>query len=153
MPPTPRPSAFAGRRVAVEFEQVTEGNAYAEDREIFDWAAKTAIIFTHVLDFSAILASTNAGKPGVVQERIQNVFPEAFSARLITKLMQYADDLAAGAIQRKGVCQKSEILYIGLETGNIILNRDRTRHSRFSKHGMSAHHPNKISPNTRQCSM
>jgi predicted nuclease of predicted toxin-antitoxin system len=75
------------------------GDVHADDREIFDWAAKNDyLVFTHDLDFSAILAATNAGKPSVVQVRIQNVLPEALAPRFIILLKQYADDLAAGAI-------------------------------------------------------
>lgn len=75
------------------------GDARAKDKEIFDWAARNGyLVFTHDLDFSAILAATNAGKPSVVQVRVQNVLPEVFATRLITLLRQNANDLKAGAI-------------------------------------------------------
>ena len=75
------------------------GDVSAEDREIFDQAARNDyLVFTHDLDFSALLAATNAAQPSVVQVRIQNVLPESLASRFIILLKQYADDLAAGAI-------------------------------------------------------
>jgi len=49
----------------------------APDQEIFHYAKSHGyVIFTHDLDFGAILAATNADYPSVVQVRVQDVTPE-----------------------------------------------------------------------------
>lgn len=77
------------------------GDPKAADAFIFQWAAQNAfVIYTHDLDFGAILAATNARFPSVIQIRTQNLFPDdAESVRRITNyLHQYLDFLTAGAL-------------------------------------------------------
>ncbi len=52
------------------------GLAYDADTIIFEYATQNDyIIFTHDLDFGAILAATNAAKPSVPQLRDEDIFP------------------------------------------------------------------------------
>jgi predicted nuclease of predicted toxin-antitoxin system len=75
------------------------GEIGASDEEIFSWAARNDfIVFTHDLDFSAILAASKAIKPSVVQIRVQNILPEFNGARLVSILSLHAEQLAEGAI-------------------------------------------------------
>jgi predicted nuclease of predicted toxin-antitoxin system len=53
---------------------------------------------THDLDFSAILAATDADAPSVIQVRTPNSRPEGMQSVLIATLRQYQDELLAGAL-------------------------------------------------------
>lgn len=55
-------------------------------------------VFTHDLDFSALLAATNANGPSVLQVRTQDVLPEALGLLVIRVLREHADALEKGAI-------------------------------------------------------
>jgi predicted nuclease of predicted toxin-antitoxin system len=64
------------------------GLAYDADTVIFEYASQNGyIIFTHDLDFGAILAATNANKPSVLQLRDEDVFPNENNAKFITSIM------------------------------------------------------------------
>ncbi len=56
------------------------------------------LVFTHDLDFSAILGVTNADGPSVIQVRGDDVLPSALSARLVDVLRRFATELEHGAI-------------------------------------------------------
>lgn len=71
----------------------------AADREIFAWAKDHGyIVFTHDLDFGAILASTNANAPSVIQIRTQDITPEKQATRLIEAIKTHETYLLAGAL-------------------------------------------------------
>jgi len=71
----------------------------APDSEIMRIAAaENYIVFTHDLDFSAILAATQGKKPSVVQMRGNDIRPETISDIVIRALHQMAADLEAGAL-------------------------------------------------------
>jgi predicted nuclease of predicted toxin-antitoxin system len=54
----------------------TVGDPRAEDTEIMDWARNNgSVVFTHDLDFGALLAATQADGPSVIQVRAQDVTP------------------------------------------------------------------------------
>jgi predicted nuclease of predicted toxin-antitoxin system len=75
------------------------GAATATDREIALWAeAKGYVIFTHDLDFSAILAATQAKAPSVIQLRSQDVMPDAIGPRVLRSIVAHTEALLAGAI-------------------------------------------------------
>lgn len=75
------------------------GDDTAKDSEIMQWAKSNRfIVFTHDLDFSAILAATNAIGPSVIQIRTQDVLPSAIGNVIITTIKQYASELEAGAL-------------------------------------------------------
>lgn len=75
------------------------GSAHAPDREIMAWAkAHNAVVFTHDLDFGAILAATQADGPSVIQLRTQDVSPTTLGNSLITAIKQYQEILESGAL-------------------------------------------------------
>ena len=77
----------------------TVGNPDAQDREILKWAKQTGhIVFTHDLDFGAILAATDTDSPSVIQVRAQDVTPEYCGALLVNVLRCYAAELSKGAL-------------------------------------------------------
>jgi len=75
------------------------GDGDAPDEQIFSWAASQhAVVFTHDLDFGAILAATSATAPSVIQLRAQDVLPEATGSSVVRALHQFEDALQKGAI-------------------------------------------------------
>ena len=56
------------------------------------------VVFTHDLDFSAILAATRGEKPSVVQVRSEDVSPEAIGDAVVAAVRQTAEDLDEGAL-------------------------------------------------------
>jgi len=71
----------------------------AMDREILSWAREREhVVFTHDLDFGAIIAATEADAPSVVQVRSQDPTPEHCGALIIATLEQHAGALAKGAL-------------------------------------------------------
>jgi len=77
------------------------GDPRAEDEVIFQWAAQNGfVIYTHDLDFGAILAATNAQFPSVIQIRTQHLFsddPQAV-ARIASYLHDFSAVLMEGAL-------------------------------------------------------
>lgn len=75
------------------------GAATATDVEIMAWArAHEFVVVTNDLDFSAILASTRAEGPSVVQVRGQDLSPAALGPTLLEVLKLHLETLEAGAI-------------------------------------------------------
>jgi predicted nuclease of predicted toxin-antitoxin system len=75
------------------------GPPNATDAQIMSRAIENGfIVVTHDLDFSAILAATNAEKPSVVQIRAADLSPERLAPILATSLKQCQEALAAGAL-------------------------------------------------------
>ncbi|MHB8069447.1 MAG: DUF5615 family PIN-like protein [Desulfobaccales bacterium] len=75
------------------------GAPTASDREIMAWARENGyVVFTHDLDFSALLATTQEEGPSVIQVRTQNILPEAIGNLAINALHQFQDELEKGAI-------------------------------------------------------
>ena len=75
------------------------GNAQATDAEIMTFARKGGwVVFTHDLDFGAILAHTRGSQPSVFQVRAQNVAPDQLSALVLQALHQFSPQLEAGAL-------------------------------------------------------
>ena len=71
----------------------------AKDQVIMAWASQNKhIVFTHDLDFSRLLALTNAMAPSVLQLRAQNVLPEYLGKTVINVINQYKNELIKGAI-------------------------------------------------------
>lgn len=64
-----------------------------------DWAAsRHYVVFTHDLDFSAMLAVTHATGPSVFQVRTENTLPVHLEQTVIAALTQHEDDLTSGAL-------------------------------------------------------
>jgi predicted nuclease of predicted toxin-antitoxin system len=77
----------------------TVGDGRASDSVILDWAHDNGyLVFTHDLDFGAILAASRATAPSVVQVRTQDVTPEHLSDLLISAIRQFETRLAQGAL-------------------------------------------------------
>lgn len=77
----------------------TVGDPRAADVAIFAWAgANSCVVFTHDLDFGAILAATGARGPSVVQLRAQDVTPAAMLSAVVGALATYGTHLEAGAL-------------------------------------------------------
>jgi predicted nuclease of predicted toxin-antitoxin system len=75
------------------------GAPTASDREIMSWARTNGyLVFTHDLDFSALLAATQEEGPSIIQVRTQNILPEAIGNLVIEALRQFRDELEQGAI-------------------------------------------------------
>ena len=75
------------------------GAPNAPDSELFSWARENGyIVFTHDLDFGALLAATRAESPSVFQIRTEDVSPDALAPRAIDLLHRFAPQLSAGAL-------------------------------------------------------
>ena len=75
------------------------GDPGAPDRFIMEWArSRGYVVFTHDLDFGALLASTEAEGPSVIQVRTQNLTPEHLKALVVDTLRRYEALLASGAL-------------------------------------------------------
>ena len=71
----------------------------APDSVIMAYArANNYVVFTHDLDFSAILAATQGDKPSVVQIRSEEVSPDVIGKHVIAALRQMATELEEGAL-------------------------------------------------------
>jgi len=77
----------------------TVGDPRAVDTALLGWASEHGyILLTHDLDFSAVLAATNASGPSVVQVRIQDITPETHEALFVRILRQFEPALETGAL-------------------------------------------------------
>ena len=75
------------------------GNPRAEDPEIMDWARdRGCIVFTHDLDFGALLAATGARGPSVIQVRTQDVTPGHLGKLVADVLEVHRSALQHGAL-------------------------------------------------------
>ena len=75
------------------------GAPNAPDSEIMAYARKNCfIVFTHDLDFSALLANSQYNKPSVIQLRANDISPEAVGNVIITAIRQMQSMLEAGAL-------------------------------------------------------
>jgi len=75
------------------------GDLDAADHVIMEWARGNGyIIFTHDLDFGAILAITHAKGPSVIQVRTQDVTPGHLEELVVNALRQYESLLEEGAL-------------------------------------------------------
>ena len=91
------PVLKAGGHGCVHWSEV--GKATALDREIMMWArSNNFVVFTHDLDFGAILAATNADAPSVLQLRSQNILPQHSGKLVLSILKQFEKVLTEGAL-------------------------------------------------------
>ena len=75
------------------------GDPGAPDREIMTWTkANGHIVFTHDLDFGAILAATKAESPSVFQIRTQDINPRHIRDLVVSALNQFKNHLKGGAL-------------------------------------------------------
>lgn len=77
----------------------TIGPPSAPDAQILVWARDNGhVLFTHDLDFGAILAASDALAPSVIQIRTQDVTPEHASTILLATLSRFTAQLEEGAL-------------------------------------------------------
>ena len=77
----------------------TTGEPTATDAVIMTWARDRGfVVVTHDLDFSALLASTEAVGPSVIQVRTQDVLPDAVGSDVVRVLRDHRAALDEGAI-------------------------------------------------------
>jgi len=75
------------------------GYAYASDIEIMTYAkANNYAVFTHDLDFSAILAISHYHKPSVIQIREGDISPAITGQLVINALLAAAAEIEKGAL-------------------------------------------------------
>jgi predicted nuclease of predicted toxin-antitoxin system len=75
------------------------GRPSASDSDIVEYAsAEGFVIFTHDLDFGALLADRKARQPSVLQIRTQDVLPSAIGQIVLRALRGTASQLESGAI-------------------------------------------------------
>ena len=75
------------------------GDPRAPDTDVMDWArANQYVVFTHDLDFGAMLALTHAAGPSVLQIRAGNILPDHVESSVIAALNQHQADLSSGAL-------------------------------------------------------
>jgi predicted nuclease of predicted toxin-antitoxin system len=66
------------------------GRSDEKDATVLKWAKdNNHIVFTHDLDFGAILAATNAEFPSVIQLRTQDIFPDKSSKILLEIIKEH----------------------------------------------------------------
>ncbi len=75
------------------------GDIRASDATIMQWAVKHGyIVFTHDLDFGALLAATKANGPSVIQIRTQDILSDKLANRVIKILQEHKTLLEQGAL-------------------------------------------------------
>ncbi len=82
---------------AVHWSEV--GDPRAADHKIMKWATINGyVVFTHDLDFGAILAMTQAEAPSVIQVRTEDVMPDHLGQTVVSVLSEHETSLKEGAI-------------------------------------------------------
>jgi predicted nuclease of predicted toxin-antitoxin system len=75
------------------------GPPNAPDTTIMEWARKHDYgVFTHDLDYGALLYATGATAPSVIQARCEDVRPAALAASIIKVLTETGQELSTGAL-------------------------------------------------------
>ena len=75
------------------------GDPRAPDSAVMEWARQNnAVVVTHDLDFSAMLATSKSASPSVIQVKTQDVLSEKFIKVLVASLTYFEDMLVQGAI-------------------------------------------------------
>jgi len=75
------------------------GDPRAPDAVIMAWARENScVVFTHDLDFAALLAHAASIGPSVLLVRTQDVLPDALGSRVVGPPRDHAVELTKGAI-------------------------------------------------------
>ena len=75
------------------------GKPSAPDGEIMEFAAANGVIvFTHDLDFGALLATRRRDGPSVIQMRTQDVLPSTAGKAVLRAIRTAEENLLAGAL-------------------------------------------------------
>lgn len=82
---------------AVHWREV--GDPSAPDSELMEWARSGGyLVFTHDLDFGALLAATGAVGPSVVQMRCEDTRPATMGEAVADAVKSHLEDLRRGAL-------------------------------------------------------
>ena len=82
---------------AVHWSEV--GEPGETDDTLVAWARERQYtLFSHDLDFSRILALSNADGPSVIQVRAQDVLPDSLGRFVLATLQQFSSQLEEGAL-------------------------------------------------------
>lgn len=82
---------------SIHWSQV--GAPTASDEDVLAWCSvNDHVLFTHDLDFGAILAASAERHPSVVQLRTENVVPEAMLPQIARALVQVEAEILQGAL-------------------------------------------------------
>jgi predicted nuclease of predicted toxin-antitoxin system len=82
---------------AVHWSEI--GPTTAPDENIMEWArVNRSIVFTHDLDYGALLYATRASAPSVIQLRCEDVRPATMQAAVLSALDTLETDLINGAL-------------------------------------------------------
>ena len=77
----------------------TVGDPRAPDWELLAWARERGyVLFTHDLDFGALLAATRDRGPSVIQVRVKDTLPSAVGPDVVRVLHLRRDVLEQGAL-------------------------------------------------------
>ena len=75
------------------------GDPREKDAVIMSWARDNGyVVLTHDLDLGALLATTRAQGPSVIQVRTQDIMPHSLGDRMMAMLRQYEAMLEKGAL-------------------------------------------------------
>jgi predicted nuclease of predicted toxin-antitoxin system len=91
--PFPEQAGFA----SAHWSQV--GDPRASDAELMAWARTHChVVFTHDMDFGALLAATRATGPSVLQVRVKDTMPSSVGADVVRVLHFRREALEQGAL-------------------------------------------------------
>lgn len=77
----------------------TVGEPGAADTVLMQWAKEHhCVVFTHDLDFGAILASTQTDGPSVIQLRSADVMPDTMGLVVLAAIRRFESDLLEGSL-------------------------------------------------------
>ena len=97
LPPSWAPALSELGWPAVHWSDI--GDPRALDETIMAWAARNShVVFTHDLDFGAMLADAGTTGPSVLQVRARDVLPRHLLGIVAATLRQHEEDLASGAL-------------------------------------------------------
>jgi len=75
------------------------GSHSASDKEIMTWAKELGyVVFTHDLDFGALLAASKDNGPSVIQVRTQNVMPSAIGSIVVKAIKEFMIEIRSGSL-------------------------------------------------------
>jgi predicted nuclease of predicted toxin-antitoxin system len=75
------------------------GPPNAADTVIMEWARRHGwVVFTHDLDYGALLYATGATSPSVIQARGEDVRPAALAASILRAIVNAEQELLTGAL-------------------------------------------------------
>ena len=75
------------------------GDPRASDQEIMNWAVDNGwVVFSHDLDFCALLAATRSRSPTVIQIRSDDITPEALGDLFVRSVKRFRNEMDTGAL-------------------------------------------------------